>query len=331
MDFASNLKRMMERAGLSQADLARLSQLSTAQVACLVNGKTVDPRLSTLVKLADALGCSLDALVGEKGGSWAEDAAAALPGANPASSRYAGHMGSVGPLEYAGHDGHLGCTGYAGPALSAEPTGQVPTSADAADKARWETSGDYPEHPRSLLEKALSESLKTLLREARFEDITVKQICEGASVSRRSFYRHFLDKYDLLNYTFYQDLCVLVPHHNDWTCWDYMPRICSAFEGDRAYYRHAYLVSGRNSFREYGATRMYPLIEHDLAKCAVSPRVRDTFIRQFYDMVYDDLEYWIRNEPEKSGEQFAAELRHNAREFAKALAESAARVPRADS
>lgn len=49
--------------GLSQEALARLSGVATVTVAKLEEGRVVDPRGSTLLKLAGALGCQVDALL----------------------------------------------------------------------------------------------------------------------------------------------------------------------------------------------------------------------------------------------------------------------------
>lgn len=47
--------------------------------------------------------------------------------------------------------------------------------------------------------KLLWEALVSLLKEeARFESITIHQICSRAMVHRTTFYKHFEDKYDLL-------------------------------------------------------------------------------------------------------------------------------------
>ena len=45
--------------------------------------------------------------------------------------------------------------------------------------------------------KALIEALEKLLREKRFENITVNEICDQAMVRRATFYKHFGDKYEL--------------------------------------------------------------------------------------------------------------------------------------
>lgn len=47
----------------------------------------------------------------------------------------------------------------------------------------------------------LIDSLKNLLAEKPFEKITTMDICKDANVPRATFYNHFNDKYDLLEYT----------------------------------------------------------------------------------------------------------------------------------
>lgn len=48
--------------------------------------------------------------------------------------------------------------------------------------------------------KALTEALPTLLGRQNFLQITVNDLCSEALVSRATFYAHFNDKYDLLEY-----------------------------------------------------------------------------------------------------------------------------------
>lgn len=45
----------------------------------------------------------------------------------------------------------------------------------------------------------LFQALKVLLKEKRFEDLSVLEICETAGVHRATFYKHFVDKYDFLD------------------------------------------------------------------------------------------------------------------------------------
>ena len=57
---------------------------------------------------------------------------------------------------------------------------------------------------RVIKTKALSSSLLQLLEQQLFQTITVNLICDNALVHRTTFYKHFYDKYDLLEYLFNQ-------------------------------------------------------------------------------------------------------------------------------
>lgn len=50
----------------------------------------------------------------------------------------------------------------------------------------------------------LAESLEKLLMKKNLDDIQVSEIVAGTSLSRKTFYRHFKDKYDLASWYFIQ-------------------------------------------------------------------------------------------------------------------------------
>ena len=53
---------------------------------------------------------------------------------------------------------------------------------------------------KNAVEVKLAASLKKLAVKTPFEKITIKQITDGAGVIRVTFYNHFQDKYDLLEW-----------------------------------------------------------------------------------------------------------------------------------
>lgn len=62
-DFHRAFLELMERRGLNQADVVRLTGFSRGAVSMLYNGKR-EPNISSAIVLADALECSLDELAG---------------------------------------------------------------------------------------------------------------------------------------------------------------------------------------------------------------------------------------------------------------------------
>ena len=54
----------------------------------------------------------------------------------------------------------------------------------------------------NLTRSAIVASTKKLLEEMSFSKLTVKKICEKTGISRRSFYNHFSDIYDVVIWIF---------------------------------------------------------------------------------------------------------------------------------
>lgn len=58
-------------------------------------------------------------------------------------------------------------------------------------------------------DETFATALRQLSEQRRFDDITVEDILQRAGYSRRTFYQHFTDKYDLLGYSYRQRLADL--------------------------------------------------------------------------------------------------------------------------
>ena len=63
-----NLLKYREQKRLTLAALSEMAGLGTGRLSEIETGITSDPRISTLIKIADALSVSLDELVGRDGG-----------------------------------------------------------------------------------------------------------------------------------------------------------------------------------------------------------------------------------------------------------------------
>lgn len=71
------------------------------------------------------------------------------------------------------------------------------------------------EKKRRETEKRIETSLLQLMKEQTFETISIRQLIDLAEVNRSTFYRHYLDKYDLLEKIEYQLLGDLLAYYQD--------------------------------------------------------------------------------------------------------------------
>ena len=54
----------------------------------------------------------------------------------------------------------------------------------------------------NITKHALSQALKELIKTQPLKKISVGKICEACGMNRKSFYYHFKDKYELINWIF---------------------------------------------------------------------------------------------------------------------------------
>jgi len=172
-----------------------------------------------------------------------------------------------------------------------------------------------------LTKKALAEGLKHYLRKMPFSKITVDDICEAADVSRRNFYRHFKDKYELLNWLYDYEFCSTVDEREDKTIWDYFPEICRHLYSDRVFYLNAFSVTGQNSFRDFCTEKLYPLLMHDFGDVFENEDVAHFVIGRLTNASFDGFQWWLTQEPCMPPDEYAAFAQHVITGVAKGIVE----------
>ena len=63
--LSERIQNALDVRNMTQADLVRITGMSSAIISQIVSGKTPDPRFMTVVKIARALGVSLEYLAGK--------------------------------------------------------------------------------------------------------------------------------------------------------------------------------------------------------------------------------------------------------------------------
>ena len=113
---------------------------------------------------------------------------------------------------------------------------------------------------RRDIEKALAASLKRLAVSRPFEKITIKQITDGAGVIRVTFYNHFQDKYDLLEWIVRTE--ILEPVRILLANGMYRESVILIFTNlrkEKEFYTHIVNLEGQNSFQDICRASIRPL------------------------------------------------------------------------
>lgn len=98
----------------------------------------------------------------------------------------------------------------------------------------------------------LAKSLEKLLIKKTLDDIQVSEIVSGTSLSRKTFYRHFRDKYDLASWYFAQFYEPTFGRITDGVTWeDALLRYLDIYEERSSILKNAYSSSDINNLRSY--------------------------------------------------------------------------------
>ena len=93
--------------------------------------------------------------------------------------------------------------------------------------------------------KKLAAALKELMKTAAFDKITVSDITEKCNVHRQTFYYHFQDRYELLDWIFYNEI---VEPFTDNICADNIQEkflnIFETMSNDKQFYQNALKTNG---------------------------------------------------------------------------------------
>ena len=145
----------------------------------------------------------------------------------------------------------------------------------------------------NITKNALAASLKQLMSEKPFEKISVSDICELCGMNRKSFYYHFRDKYDLVNWIFTVDFLGKMDFTQHTNGWDLLRESCERFYEDRQFYRDALRIEGQNSFHDYVLETIRPIVLFLVRDLYDDDEVAEFFVDFFGDAFLTAIMRWL--------------------------------------
>lgn len=157
----------------------------------------------------------------------------------------------------------------------------------------------------------LAEAVKACMKTTPVDKITVKDIVEGAGVARQTFYRNFMDKYDLINWYF--DKLVLscfeqigVSH----TVEESLTEKLKFIQEEKAFFMGAFRSDDHNSLKEHDFELILDFYQDLIARKSVKPMEEEIrFLLEMYcqGSVYMTVK-WILGGMEEPPEKMAKKL-----------------------
>ena len=171
----------------------------------------------------------------------------------------------------------------------------------------------------NMTKKALASALKELMKTVPFSKISVGDICNMCEMNRKSFYYHFKDKYDLINWIYTSEFVVGLQNKIYDSEWNILEDLCDYFYENRDFYRKALQIEGQNSFYDYF---------RDVLKTVFTEYIKDVFENcensEFYVTFYSDafvasIVRWISDKDCMKPQEYTVLLRSCLMDFAKAI------------
>jgi len=177
----------------------------------------------------------------------------------------------------------------------------------------------------NITKRALATALRELMEEVPFDKIQITHICDRCDMNRKSFYYHFKDKYDLLNWIFDTEIISFAQRY--FISQKVKERIeeirdvCNYFYENRNFYRKALKVEGQNSFSEHFREYVMPIIKMRISHFIDADDVGEFELNFFTDAVICAIERWLMDKNCMPPDEFVDKLLHLIQRCAETLYE----------
>lgn len=103
-----------------------------------------------------------------------------------------------------------------------------------------------------ITKSAIAAAMKQLMQATPFDRITTADILQAGSISRKTFYYHFRDKYDVVNWIFETEIVGGIMECTSLDSWhEASYRMCRYFRDNCAFFKNAVNAKGQNCFIQF--------------------------------------------------------------------------------
>ncbi|MCR5141271.1 MAG: dihydroxyacetone kinase transcriptional activator DhaS [Ruminococcus sp.] len=164
--------------------------------------------------------------------------------------------------------------------------------------------GDVTLAESNATKKALASALKSLMSRKPFAKISVGDICSECGMNRKSFYYHFRDKYDLVNWIFYTEFVHTLNYSAEDNGWQHLNDVCRYFHENKRFYSKALKIEGQNSFRDYFHDILEAILLEYLVQYFATEKDSVFAAKFFSDAVICALIRWLTSKEPTTPEEF---------------------------
>lgn len=164
-----------------------------------------------------------------------------------------------------------------------------------------------------ITKRALVQSLKSLLQQKPLSKITISDITEDCGISRMTFYYHFKDIYDLVEWACAEDAARALQNKKTYDTWQQgFVQIFHAVRENKVFVMNVYRCVNREQVEKYLIPLTDQLIMGVITERAAGMTVREAdqqFIAQVYSYVFVGIMLdWIRDDMRADPEELVNRL-----------------------
>lgn len=164
-----------------------------------------------------------------------------------------------------------------------------------------------------ITKKALAASIKALMEQTALEKITIKDIVEHCGLNRQTFYYHFRDKYELVNWIYRTEGLESIADYRDYQHWTIgIKRIYTHLHANRSFYINAVNTLEQNTFNDYlfeATQQLVAGVADELSRDIRVSAADRTFIADFYAFAFVGLTTrWVKTGMKESVEDMTERI-----------------------
>lgn len=156
----------------------------------------------------------------------------------------------------------------------------------------------------NITKNALANSLKEIILEKPLAKISISDICNDCGMHRKSFYYHFKDKYELVNWIFYNDFVTFAMQEHYEDDWKFLHALIIFFYDNKEFYSKALEVDGQNAFVEYFEEIFQSILIEFLENAFSNNKNKNFFAKYFTDAFIMATKNWLHEKEVMEPDEF---------------------------
>lgn len=164
-----------------------------------------------------------------------------------------------------------------------------------------------------ITKRALEASLKNLLLKKPVNKITIQDIAEDCGINRMTFYYHFKDIYDLIEWSCEEDARRAIEGNKTYDTWEQgFLNLFYAVEENKPFIMNVYRYVSREQIEQYLYRVVFDLLIDVVEECSQGLNVKKNdkrFIADFYKYGFVGLMLeWIQHDMKQDPKEIVSQL-----------------------